>query len=74
MKATARTDSPKITKDPCLVLADLHSCSQPLRAYTILDRFRGDGLRNSLHVQRALEKLMEAGRVHCLESMNAFVV
>ncbi len=74
MKAGARTDSPKMTKNQGLVLAVLQSCSQPLSAYTILDRLREDGLRNPLQVYRALEKLMEAGRVHRPESMNAFVV
>jgi Fur family zinc uptake transcriptional regulator len=45
----------------------------PLSAYTILDQLRGDGFRAPLQVYRALEKLLDYGMVHRLESINAFV-
>ena len=45
----------------------------PLGAYGILDALRNDGLRAPLQVYRALDKLVEAGLVHRLESINAFV-
>ncbi|MBY5746871.1 hypothetical protein HFO28_25295 [Rhizobium leguminosarum] len=52
----------------------LQSSEQPLSAYTILDRLRHEGSRAPLHIYRPLDKLMEAGRIHRLESMNGFVV
>ncbi|MEL6437036.1 MAG: Fur family transcriptional regulator [Pseudomonadota bacterium] len=45
----------------------------PLSAYTILDQLRDDGFRAPLQVYRALDKLVEFGLVHRLESLNAFV-
>jgi Fur family zinc uptake transcriptional regulator len=64
----------KLTRNQGLVLSVLQSSNQPLSAYTILDRLRDDGLKAPLQVYRALEKLLDAGRIHRLESMNAFVV
>jgi Fur family zinc uptake transcriptional regulator len=68
------SDDLKLTRNQSLVLSVLQSSEQPLSAYAILDRLRDDGLRAPLQIYRALDKLMEAGRIHRLESMNAFVV
>jgi Fur family zinc uptake transcriptional regulator len=62
-----------LTKNQTLVLGALTQADGPLSAYTILDRLRGDGFRAPLQVYRALEKLLEAGLVHRLESLNAFI-
>jgi Fur family zinc uptake transcriptional regulator len=64
----------KLTRNHSLVLSVLQSSDQPLSAYSILDRLRDDGLKAPLQIYRALEKLLEAGRIHRLESLNAFVV
>lgn len=45
----------------------------PLSAYTLLDHLRDDGFRAPLQVYRALEKLVDLGMVHRLESLNAFM-
>ena len=45
----------------------------PLSAYAILDELHDSGFRGPVQVYRALEKLMELGLVHRLESLNAFV-
>lgn len=74
MQYAAHIDDPKLTKNQSLVLSVLQSSNQPLSAYTILDRLRDDGLKAPLQIYRALDKLLEAGRIHRLESMNAFVV
>lgn len=63
----------KLTRNQALVLDTLEKAGQPLSAYTILDRLRDEGLRAPLQVYRALEKLLEAGAVHRLESINSFV-
>ncbi|MDN2564917.1 transcriptional repressor [Aquibium sp. A9E412] len=62
-----------LTRNQALVHRALAEAEGPLSAYTILDRLRGEGLRAPLQVYRALEKLVERGLVHRLESLNAFV-
>ena len=63
----------KLTKNQNLVFGTLSKSGGPLSAYAILDELRGDGFRAPLQVYRALDKLVEQGLVHKLESMNAFV-
>lgn len=74
MLQAVHSDDVKLSRNQSLVLSVLQSSDQPLSAYTILDRLRDDGLRAPLQIYRALEKLMEAGRIHRLESMNALVI
>lgn len=62
-----------LKKNQQLVYDALSGASNPLSAYAILDLLRNDGFRAPLQVYRALEKLMEFGLVHKLESLNAFV-
>lgn len=62
-----------LTKNQTLVMGTLSQANGPLSAYTILDELRDDGFRAPLQVYRALEKLVELGLVHRLESLNAFV-
>ena len=62
-----------LTKNQSLVFGALSRAEGPLSAYTILDLLRGDGFRAPLQVYRALDKLVETGMVHRLESLNAFV-
>jgi Fur family zinc uptake transcriptional regulator len=63
----------ELTRNQGLVLGALHHADAPLSAYDILDRLRAEGLRAPLQVYRALEKLIDAGLAHRLESLNAFV-
>ncbi len=62
-----------LTKNQSLVFDALSDAQTPLSAYTILDRLRDEGFRAPLQVYRALEKLLDIGLVHRLESLNAFV-
>ena len=62
-----------LTRNQTLVLSALSGSGGPQSAYDILDRLRSDGFRAPLQVYRALEKLIEFGLVHRLESLNAFV-
>ncbi len=64
---------PDLTRNQELVLGALNHSPAPLSAYDILDRLRGDGLRAPLQIYRALDKLVERGLAHRLESLNAFV-
>lgn len=62
-----------LTKNQLLVMNELSKAGGPLGAYAILDQLRDRGFRAPLQVYRALDKLVEAGMVHKLESLNAFV-
>ncbi|WP_223476385.1 Fur family transcriptional regulator [Oricola indica] len=66
-------DKPDLTRNQALVFGALETADGPLTAYNILDRLNGEGLRAPLQVYRALEKLLDLGIVHRLESLNAFV-
>jgi len=67
------TTRSELTRNQALVLATLAKAEAPLSAYTILDRLRDDGFRAPLQVYRALDKLLAAGLVHRIETLNAFV-
>ncbi len=64
---------PELTKNQALVFGSLSEAAGPLTAYAILDLLRENGFRAPLQVYRALDKLVEYGMVHRLESLNAFV-
>ncbi len=57
-----------------MVFAALRSSNKPMTAYNLLGRLRPRGITAPTTVYRALERLIEAGRIHRLESLNAFVV
>ena len=63
-----------LTRNQELVHKALEQAEGPLSAYAILDQLKGEGLRAPLQVYRALEKLVEHGMAHRLESLNAWVV
>jgi len=63
----------QLTRNQTLVLDKLGRAEGPLSAYALLDRLRDDGFRAPLQVYRALDRLIQAGLVHRLESLNAFV-
>lgn len=58
------------------VLAVLQRADTPLSAYQILDSdvVRASGIKAPLTVYRALGRLVDAGQVHRIESLNAFVI
>ena len=72
MPQTIHSSEP-LTKNQTLVMGALSAAAGPLSAYTILDQLRDHGLRAPQQVYRALDRLVESGLVHRLESLNAFV-
>ena len=62
-----------LTKNQSLVLEALKASAAPLSAYALLDQLRPSGFRAPLQVYRALDRLIEQGSVHKLESINAFM-
>lgn len=73
MTGHSHVSPPALTRNQALVMETLEQASAPLSAYSILDLLRSDGFRAPLQVYRALDKLIETGLVHRLESLNAFV-
>lgn len=67
------TSKPQLTNHQRLVLEALLRLKVPTSAYGLLDQLREQGLRAPPQVYRALEKLIELGLVHKLDSLNAFV-
>ncbi|MFC4624037.1 Fur family transcriptional regulator [Daeguia caeni] len=63
----------ELTRNQSLVYEVLSKAEGPLSAYTILDQLRDEGFRAPLQVYRALEKLLDYGLIHRLESLNSFV-
>ena len=57
-----------LTKNQQTVLDILESASEPLKAYTILFDIQKKGIKSPLQVYRALDKLIEIGKVHKIES------
>lgn len=57
-----------------LVLGALERAERPLRAYDLLGLLHGEGLQSPLQIYRALDRLMEEGKVHKIESLSAFAL
>jgi len=55
------------------ILTLLRRSRQPLTAYAILDKLRGEGVRAPTTVYRALATLTQRGLAHRIESLNAYV-
>ena len=65
----------KLTNNQQVVLEALRAKMAPMSAYQILDvdKVRSKGLKAPLTIYRVLDKLIEAGLVHRIESLNAFI-
>ncbi len=63
----------KLTLNQKRVLEALRQARCPLGAYALLSQLRQPGFTAPTQVYRALEKLMQHGLVHRLESLNAYV-
>ncbi len=55
------------------ILALLRCEGRPRSAYQILEALRPEGVNAPTTVYRALERLQEDGRVHRVESLNAYI-
>lgn len=73
MSPATRPPTPALTKHQSLVLGALAREEAPASAYTLLAHLQEQGLRAPQQVYRALDKLIEYGLVHRVETMNAFV-
>ena len=65
--------SQNLTKNQQTVLDILENSQEPLKAYTILFDIQKKGIKSPLQVYRALDKLIEIGKVHKIESKNSYI-
>ena len=62
-----------LSKNQKIIFDIMHKSSEPLKAYTILFNVQKKGIKAPPQVYRALDKLVEIGKIHKIESKNAFV-
>ena len=62
-----------LSKNQKIIFDLIHKSSEPLKAYTILFNVQKKGIKAPPQVYRALDKLVEIGKIHKIESKNAFV-
>ena len=63
----------KLTKNQLTVLNLLENAKEPVKAYTILFDIQKKGINAPTQVYRALDKLIEIGKVHKIESKNSYI-
>tara|TARA_B100001778_G_scaffold1769_1_gene1588 strand:+ start:205 stop:606 length:402 start_codon:yes stop_codon:yes gene_type:complete len=62
-----------LSKNQQIILDLIDKSSEPLKAYTILFNVQKKGIKAPPQVYRVLDKLVEMGKIHKIESKNAFV-
>ena len=62
-----------LSKNQQIVLDFIEKSSEPLKAYSILFNVQKKGINAPQQIYRALDKLIEIGKIHKIESKNAFV-
>ena len=62
-----------LSKNQKIIFNLIHKSPEPLKAYTILFNVQKKGIKAPPQVYRALDKLVEIGKIHKIESKNAFV-
>ena len=62
-----------LTRNQQIVFDIINKSSEPLKAYTILSNVQKNGIKAPPQVYRALDKLVEIGKIHKIESRNAFI-
>ncbi len=66
------SNAPDLTRNQSVVLDALRAATRPMSAYEVLDRTAPKGVKAPPQIYRALEKLIEYGLVHRIESINAY--
>ena len=62
-----------LSKNQQTIFQIIEKAKGPLKAYSILHDVQKKGIKAPLQVYRALDKLVELGKIHKIESKNAFV-
>ena len=62
-----------LSKNQQIIFDIIDKSSEPLKAYAILFNVQKKGIKAPLQVYRALDKLVEIGKIHKVETRNAFI-
>ncbi len=62
-----------LSKNQQIVLNIIEKAKGPVKAYSILNNVQKKGINAPLQVYRALDKLIRIGKIHKVESRNAFI-
>jgi Fur family zinc uptake transcriptional regulator len=62
-----------LSKNQQIIFDLIDKSPEPFKAYTILFNVQKKGINAPPQVYRALDKLVEIGKIHKIESKNAFV-
>ena len=62
-----------LSRNQQIVLDIIEKAKSPLKAYSILFNVQKKGINAPQQIYRALDKLIEIGKIHKIESKNAFV-
>ena len=62
-----------LTKNQQIIFDLIDKSPEPMKAYSILFNVQKKGINAPLQVYRALDKLVEIGKIHKIESRNAFI-
>ena len=62
-----------LSKNQQIIFDLIDKSPEPMKAYSILHNVQKKGIKAPLQVYRALDKLIEIGKIHKIESRNAFI-
>ena len=62
-----------LSKNQQIIFDLIDKSPEPLKAYAILFNVQKKGIKAPLQVYRALDKLVKIGKIHKIESRNAFI-
>ena len=62
-----------LSKNQQIIFDLIDKSHEPMKAYAILFNVQKKGIKAPLQVYRALDKLVEIGKIHKIESRNAFI-
>ena len=62
-----------LSKNQQIIFDLINKSSEPLKAYTILFNVQKRGIKAPPQVYRALDKLIEIGKVHKIKSKNSYI-
>ena len=62
-----------LSKNQKIVLDYIQKIKKPVKAYSILSGVKKKGINAPPQVYRALDKLIEKGKIHKIESQNSFI-
>ena len=63
-----------LSKNQKIIFDLIDKSAEPMKAYAILFNVQKKGIKAPLQVYRALDKLVELGKIHKVESLNSFII